>query len=57
MNKRKAVKDMQKIMYYAKQLFPFTYWSKYKTSDGKTNIAIWRQWFGKVFNHCHFTTD
>ena len=24
MNKRKEVKDMQKIMYYAKQLFPFT---------------------------------
>lgn len=46
---------MKKLTYYLKQLLPLNYWSKYKTPDGNTNVAIWSQWFGKVFNHCHFT--
>lgn len=44
-----------KAIFLLKQIFPLTYWSKYKTPDGKTHVAIWSQWFGKVFNHCHFS--
>lgn len=46
---------MKKFIYYIKQLFPFTYWTKYKTpDDNKYHIAIWRQWFGKPFSPLHF---
>ena len=48
---------MKKTKYYLKQLFPLTYWSKYKTPDGKTYVAIWSQWFGKVFNNCNFEVN
>lgn len=46
---------MKKIKFYAKQILPLMYWSKYKTPDGKRHIDIWRQWFCKVFNAKHFT--
>lgn len=46
---------MKNFIYYIKQLFPFTYWTKYKTPDNnKCHIAIWRQWFGKPFSPLHF---
>lgn len=45
---------MNKIHFYLKQLLPLTYWTKYETPDNKKHFAIWRQWFGKVFDHQHF---
>lgn len=49
---------MKKFMYYIKQLFPFTYWTKYKTpNDNKYHIAIWRQWFGKPVSTLHFEVN
>lgn len=48
---------MKKIVFYLKQVLPLTYWSKYKTPVGKTHVAIWSQWFGKVFNHCNFEVN
>lgn len=40
---------MKKIMFYLKQLLPMTYYSKYRVQTG-SKLAIWTQWFGKVFN-------
>lgn len=40
---------MKKIMFYLKQLLPMTYYSKYRVQTG-SELAIWTQWFGKVFN-------
>lgn len=45
---------MKKAIFYIRQLIPSTNWSKYKTPDGKSHFAIWSQWLGKVFNHCHY---
>ena len=41
---------MKKIAFVLKQLLPFTYWSKFKTPDGKKHLTIWRQWFGIPFS-------
>lgn len=40
---------MKKIMFYLKQLLPLKYYSKYRVQTGN-ELAIWTQWFGKVFN-------
>ncbi len=40
---------MKKIGFYLKQLFPFTYTTKYRV-DGKGYVSIWKQWFCKPFN-------
>lgn len=46
---------MKNFIYCMKQIFPFAYWTKYKTpDDNKYHIAIWRQWFGKPFSTLHF---
>ncbi len=45
---------MKKIAWYAKQLLPLTYRSKYKTQNGNSNFAVWRMWFGKVFEYENF---
>lgn len=37
-----------KVWFYIKQALPFMYWSTYKDANGNGQIAIWRQWFGKV---------
>ena len=39
------------MIWYLKQLLPFTYRSKYGTADGKKHFSVWNMWFGKVFNH------
>lgn len=39
---------MKKILFLIKQVFPLMYWTKYKDANGNGQIAIWRQWFGKV---------
>ena len=40
---------MNKIIFMAKQIIPFTYTSKYRV-DGKKYLAVWKQWFYKPFN-------
>lgn len=42
---------MSKLIWTIKQLLPLTYWTKYKTNDGKSHFSVWNMWFGKVFNH------
>nr|WP_315021757.1 hypothetical protein [uncultured Aminipila sp.] len=39
---------MKNLLFKLKQLFPLMYWSKYKDANGNGQIAVWRQWFGKV---------
>lgn len=41
---------MNKIKWYARQLLPLTYRSKYKTKDNKTHFCVWNMWMGKCFN-------
>lgn len=36
------------MKWYLKQLFPFTYVSEFKSSNGKTYVTVWRQWFGRT---------
>lgn len=45
---------VNKIIFIFKQILPLTYYSNYKTPDGNKHIAVWSQWFGKVFNVKHF---
>ncbi len=40
-----------KCIWALKQLLPLTYRSRYRTSDGKSWFAVWRMWFGRVFDH------
>lgn len=40
-----------KLMWYIKQLFPLTYRSLYKTADNNSHFAVWKMWFGHVFNY------
>ncbi len=37
-----------KIIYLIKQIVPMMYFSKYKDANNNLEIAIWRQWLGKV---------
>ena len=46
---------MKKIIFYIKQLFPFTYYSKYRLPDGTKELAIWKQWFKKPYKIKKFT--
>ena len=39
------------LVWYVKQLFPLTYRSKYKDTNGKRYFAVWKMWFGKVYKH------
>lgn len=45
---------MKKVFFYLKQLLPLTYYSMYQV-DGKKELAIWRQWFGKPYKIKRFT--
>jgi hypothetical protein len=40
---------LRKLEWYARQLLPLTYVSKYG-QDNKTMLCIWRMWFGRCFN-------
>jgi hypothetical protein len=40
---------MRKIIWWIKQLFPLTYFSKYKENN-KNIICIWKMFAGKCYN-------
>lgn len=44
---------MNRIQFLLKQLFPFTYHTKYRTPDGEY-FSVWRQWLGHVWNAEYF---
>lgn len=44
---------MKRLIWMLKQVFPCMYFSKYNT-DGHREVAVWRQWFGKVLWHKRF---
>jgi hypothetical protein len=46
--KRGGEEMFKKIIFITKQIAPCLYWSKYKDANGKQEVCIWRQWFGKV---------
>jgi len=41
---------MKMLTWYLRQLLPSIYWSRYTDNSGHRHVAIWRMWFGKVFN-------
>ena len=41
-----------KISWYIKQLFPLTYWTRYRDDEGAKHFVIWQMWFGHCFNVC-----
>lgn len=43
-----------KIFWYLRQLLPFTYRSKYKTSDGKRHFAVWKMFLGNCYDYEDF---
>lgn len=38
-------------MWRLRQLLPLTYRTTYWTTDGARHFAVWRMWFGRVFDH------
>lgn len=43
--------NYSRLIWYAKQLLPFTYWTTYTSETGEHRFTIWRMWFGRVFDH------
>lgn len=42
---------MKTLLYSVKQLFPCTYFSKYRVQNSSNKeLAIWTQWFGKPYH-------
>lgn len=42
----------QKLRWYLRQLLPLTYRTHYTETDrGLRHFAVWRMWFGHVFDH------
>lgn len=41
---------LQNLMWYPKQLIPFTYRTWYVDGDGKKHYTVWQMWFGRCFN-------
>lgn len=41
---------MIRMAWYLRQLLPLTYRSHYRTDDVR-HFAVWRMWFGRVFDH------
>jgi len=39
------------MIWYLKQLLPLTYRSRYTDSSGHRHLAVWRMWWGRVFDH------
>jgi hypothetical protein len=39
-----------RLIWYLRQLLPLTYRSRY-TENGRRHFAVWRMWFGRVFDH------
>ena len=44
---------MDKIIWYVKQLLPFSYWTIYE-KDAKRYFCIWKMWFGRCFDVIEF---
>lgn len=42
---------MQKMIWRLRQLLPLTYRSHYRDADGVHWFAVWKMWFGRVFQH------
>lgn len=40
-----------KLFWYLKQLFPLTYRSHYSDAIGERRFAVWKMWFGKVYQY------
>lgn len=40
------------LIWYIKQLFPFTYYSEYTVNlkGGVRQVCIWKMWFGRCYN-------
>jgi len=41
------VKVVNSMLWYLKQLIPFTYESEYKI-EGEKFCSVWKMWFGKI---------
>ncbi len=44
---------MKKLFWMLKQLAPCTYHSEYST-NGHREVAVWRQWLGRVLWHKNY---
>ena len=42
---------LSKLEWYARQLLPLTYRSRYRTADGRKHFAVWKMWLGCVFDY------
>lgn len=40
---------MQALSWYAKQLLPLTYRTRYTDEDGRRHYTVWRMWFGRCY--------
>lgn len=40
-----------KLVWYFRQLFPLTYRSHYHDSKKLRHFAVWKMWFGRVFEY------
>ena len=47
---------MNRLCWYLKQLLPLFYQSRYELHDGTKCFAVWRMWFGRVFDYEVYTT-
>ncbi len=45
------------MIWYLRQLLPLTYRSHYRDSTGRRHVAIWKMWFGRVFQHEDWIVD
>jgi len=45
------VETLNRILWYAKQLLPFTYWTEYfDLQESQYKVSVWKMWFGRCFN-------
>lgn len=42
---------MRKLLWIVRQSLPLTYRSHYHNSEGEKLFAVWRMWFGRVFDY------
>lgn len=48
-----AKRRFNKLVWF-KQVWPRTLYSLYRTSEGTREFAIWRMWFGRVYDYRRF---
>lgn len=41
---------MGNLLWYLKQLFPLTYRTWYRDSNGEQHFTVWKMWFGRSYN-------